>query len=430
MGDRMRQSDPMFVVILRLLAVLQSLLAPILTLFGPLKQRRRFELLNRTDELSAPWPSHLKVDWAFHCSSEGEFEQLRPLIDECLQTNRPLEIIYTSPSVEKRVRELASAHPSLIRALRLPLVTSPSLRHWSRAEALMMCRYDFFASLLLLPVKKRVLLWGSLKGKKPGVWLRWLYQHFDLIVAATQEQAERFAALGISKDKLETYDFRPIQIQARLNQQGDSNELRALLDLAKRSERIVFGSIWPHDFFLLNHLLQVSGKLHLWFAPHSLKQADLDLLVRDWKDRYPSVPIYRVKREAKAHEITTMAQQASGLKVVWLIEQPGRLLELYGQFDFAYVGGGFGRSIHSVLEPMIAGCWTSCGPRTHRSTEIDLAAELAAGQVRVVHDSVQFLSWWEQNSKRSSALKDDNRNQRVHNWMMRAGQLTRRILAK
>src|SRR5690606_7689664 len=113
-------------------------------------------------------------------------------------------------------------------------------------------------------------------------------------------------------------------------------------------------------FHLLNHVLQITGKLHLWFAPHSLKTEDLDRMVRDWKERYPNVPVYRVKRETSVQDIAKMAQGCSESKVVWLIEQPGRLLELYGQFDFAYVGGGFGRSIHSVLEPMIAGCWTSC----------------------------------------------------------------------
>lgn len=426
----MRQSDPMFVVILRLLIVLQSLLAPLLSLFGPLKRRRQFELQNRIDPISAPWPGETQIEWAFHSSSEGELEQLKPLIDILLGQNRPIELIYTSPSVEKRVQQLAHEHPQLIRALRLPLVTGPSLKRWSRASSLIMCRYDFFPNLLLLPVKRRILLWGSLKGKNPGPWSRLLYRHFDLVVAATLEQKELFLALGVGPDKLETYDFRPQQIQARLKSAADSGELAPLLELAKRSERVVFGSIWSSDFPLLNHVLQVSGKLHLWFAPHSLKSDDLERLVRDWKERYPSVPIYRVRREASRADIASLVQEYSGNKVVWLIEQPGRLLELYGQFDFAYVGGGFGRSIHSVLEPMIAGCWTSCGPRTHRSTEIDLANELAPGQVSVTENSTDFLSWWESVSKRQSALKDDNRNQRVHNWMTRASQVAGRILAK
>lgn len=430
MGSGVRQSGTMFVVILRFLALLQSLLAPVFSMVGPLKRRRRFELQNRIDPTSTPWPSEKSIEWAFHSSSEGEFEQLRPLIDQLLAQNQAIEVIYTSPSVEKRVQNLAQQFPRLVRTLRLPLVSRPSLKEWSRARSMIMCRYDFFPNLLLLPVKRRVLLWASLKGKKPNLWLRLLYRHFDLVVAATSQQKDNFIELGIRPDKLEVYDFRPLQIQGRLDTTGDSDILAPLLALTSRKERIVFGSIWAHDFFLLNHVLQLSGRLHLWFAPHSLKSDDLERLVREWKERYPSVPIIRVKRDATAADVLALAPTVSSNKVVWLIEQPGRLLELYDQFDYAYVGGGFGRSIHSVLEPMIAGCWTSCGPRTHRSTEIDLANELSKGQVNVVENSPQFLAWWESVFKRESVLKDDNRSQRVHNWMTRAHQVSGRIFAK
>ncbi len=59
---------------------------------------------------------------------------------------------------------------------------------------------------------------------------------------------------------------------------------------------------------------------------------------------------------------------------------------------FAYVGGGFETSIHSVLEPLISGAdRISCGPVNHRSTEFDIAQTL--GKMTVVKNSQEFNLW-------------------------------------
>src|SRR5690606_14635757 len=118
--------------------------------------------------------------------------------------------------------------------------------------------------------------------------------------------------------------------------------------------------------------------------------------------------------DQEARELVARAQAFNGV-VAWLLEQPGRLLELYPQFNFAYVGGGFGRSIHSVLEPLLAGCWSVCGPRIHRSTEFDLGQELLPGQLKVVSDEREFLQAWQTFAPLENTLKDDNRMRPSHN---------------
>ena len=41
-------------------------------------------------------------------------------------------------------------------------------------------------------------------------------------------------------------------------------------------------------------------------------------------------------------------------------------------FGHAFVGGGFGVSIHSVMEPFLAKSKVMCGPKVNRSTEFDM----------------------------------------------------------
>lgn len=402
------------------------LLAP----FPQVSRRKSFEALNQTDEFSRPWPKDRVIEWAFHCSSEGEFEQLRPLMDQCLAAKKPIELIYTSPSVTKRVHGLAQQHPSLVRILRLPIVSSLSLKEWSRASGLVMCRYDFFPSLLLLPVKKRVLVWGSLKGKSQSWWLKQLYKHFDLIVAATKQQQQAFTQLGIMPERLVSYDFRPKQIATRLERANLSSNLGKLLNSRPVNERLILGSVWEHELFLLENLISKKVPMDFWLAPHALASVDVENLCRRWNQLYPEVQILRVKKDMSDSDVDVLFSQAkNATQTAWLVEFPGQLLELYQSFLCAYVGGGFGRSIHSVLEPFMAGCWSSCGPKTHRSTEIDLCQELFNDQVQVVHDASELEQWWLKYHTQESVLKDDNRSDTIHNWLSLSTEVARRTLA-
>jgi hypothetical protein len=75
-----------------------------------------------------------------------------------------------------------------------------------------------------------------------------------------------------------------------------------------------------------------------------------------------------------------------------LVNKKGILCELYSDFGMAYVGGGFGVSVHSILEPLVAGSeHISCGPVNHRSTEFDLAQSF--GSMKEVKTNQEFLNW-------------------------------------
>jgi len=316
------------------------------------------------------------------------------------------------------VSALAKDYPAQVRLLRLSLLLNLSLGSWSRAKNLMMCRYDFFPELLLLPVKRRVLAWASLKGKRPGWWSQGVFQQFDLIISSNKEQFECFREF-VAEEKLDLYDFRPAQIFSRLQAAKHETALTQALNLTEPSQRIVLGSVWESDLFLFEQLIKSPGKIHFWLAPHALDHTSIENLKLEWTQRYPycEVVVFGEGQPSPSAE-----------KVAWLVTKPGRLLELYGQFNLAYVGGGFGRSIHSVLEPVLAGCWSVCGPRTHRSTEIDLANELSPNQVKVVITAHDFYQWWREHHELENCLKDDNRIRTIHNWIEQSAQVIRRCL--
>src|SRR5205085_1238811 len=68
----------------------------------------------------------------------------------------------------------------------------------------------------------------------------------------------------------------------------------------------------------------------------------------------------------------------------------GVLLSLYGIASIAYVGGGFGEGVHSVLEPAAYGIPVLCGPRIERSRDAEeMAREGALHVIRAAEELQQ-----------------------------------------
>ncbi len=416
-------------MIIRIFFVIQLILARVFRLLGLFLSRSKFESENSTDEMSKPWQDKSPI-WAFHCSSEGEFEQLKPLMQRQISDHQPIEIIFTSPSVSRKVRDFATSNKDMVRYLRLPILHPGYLSGWSKAQSLIMCRYDFFPELLLMPVKTRILVWASLKGKNSNFWLKAIYAQFNFIIASTTDQFNEIQKIISTQTRMEVYDFRPFQIRQRLLETKLSKDLIELVKVVEPAKRLIVGSAWQNDLHLFSNILQSNHAIHLWLAPHDLSKNSLSSFQSFFNDNYPSLKLVSINLNNLATEISKFKEIArENLKVIWLLESPGVLVELYSHFEYAYVGGGFGRSIHSVLEPAIAGCKISCGLKTHRSTEIDLVDELSPKQIQVVSNASDFDQWWSDAHQQSNPLDDDKVCQAIENWINKSDEIIGKTLA-
>ncbi|MBU1936906.1 3-deoxy-D-manno-octulosonic acid transferase, partial [bacterium] len=73
--------------------------------------------------------------------------------------------------------------------------------------------------------------------------------------------------------------------------------------------------------------------------------------------------------------------------------------------DLAYVGGGFGKGVHSVLEPMIYGLPVLTGPNIEVSHEARLANQ--QGILQIASDAAQVEKWME------AFLSDEHARHRI-----------------
>ena len=393
------------------LCFLRILLFPVSYYLLPLvsrlaQERKSFELRNLTDPYAKSFDCSAAV--AFEVSSEGELEQVRPLLDHFLGQGRLVELIYASASVDKKCQVLAHQYPNQLRLFRLPILSfgRQTLFSWITAPQLFLCRYDFYPELLIIGASRKAgfyLLSASLKGKNLNCWWRrwcWrkIFRLFDRIICASNADQQRFELL-IDKAKLMTFDFRIVQIANRLFQAEKKlgnlppiEMYKRYLDYFPRYRRLILGSAWVSELELLNdsrcRQMVEEKKLQITIAPHVLAESSLEQLIKQLQQ---SFTVYHISSKLSQEQVAQLFSEMALAPGIIVISIPGILCELYGIFGHAFVGGGHGRSIHSVLEPYLAACQIYCGPKVHRSTEYDFIIERSSNEIHIVKELEQFF---------------------------------------
>ncbi|MES2525453.1 MAG: hypothetical protein V4598_00135 [Bdellovibrionota bacterium] len=348
---------------MKLYSVVMRLLSVLLIFIPQVRARLVFERKNGSDPHATKFRT--PADLAFEFSSEGEFQQVMPLISDALAAGKKIELMYFSPSVEKGVSELCEKHPENLRALRYPLLTGGFL-NWMTSRKLILVRYDLFPDILSY-TGELMMVWVTFKkersrGRGVSSWKKQFLRRATTIIYATADDAREGNAMGFPGY---TFDFRIEQIRRRLLEKEEKfarmfPEYKTLgFEGYPREKRLILGNAWPSDLVLLE---SIPEDYFILVVPHKLEP-----------------------------EILLAFEKHLGKRAV-ILNKKGVLCELYSDFGRAYVGGGFETSIHSVLEPLISGAdQISCGPLNHRSTEFDITK--SAGKMTVVKNSQEFTRW-------------------------------------
>jgi len=331
-------------------------------------------------------PFIAECDWTFEISSEGEFEQIKLWLSHLLEGGKKIELIYASPSVKKTVTSLRAKYPQQLRLIPLPLLTHTPwcLVQELTAPRLVLCRYDFFPALLARASVSAVragVVWGSFTYRRERLdqalwraWYRLIYGQFDWVIPATVTDGRLFERLG-QAHVLPYSEMRVPQILERLRVRQETlakkfphwDDFQTALGRYPLERRWIMGSAWPVDLVMLssdeirNDLKQ--GELCVMVVPHQLSGPWRELLAPF------DVPV---------HVIDENWQGGALGPGIWLVLLKGVLCELYPEASHAYVGGGFRKSVHSVLEPFVAGALVVTGPKVQRSTEVEVIAQVSS----------------------------------------------------
>lgn len=295
-----------------------------------------------------------------HCPSLGEFEQGRPLLEALRKSypDYPIVLSFFSPSGY----EVQKNYPEASAVFYLPSDSKENAKRWIKAvnpKLAIFVKYDFWLHYLeeLRNNESPTLLVSGIFrenqhffGRFPQLGKRML-RAFDHLFVQNERSLQLLRKIG----------FENITIS------GDTRFDR-VSNLAKNAEpveevktfsgdhfTIVAGSTWPTDEALLFPLINRDDNMKWILAPHEINPDHLEAITS--RINFPVI------RFSQAN-----AADLKDYKVL-LIDNIGLLSRIYQHGTIAYIGGGFGKSIHNILEAATWGVPVIFGPQNKKFDE-------------------------------------------------------------
>jgi 3-deoxy-D-manno-octulosonic-acid transferase len=343
------------------------------------------------EQLTGAFEPGDRVVW-FHCASLGEFEQGRPVIEAVRAAHPGKKILLTffSPSGYEKRRE----YPGADFVGYLPLDTAANARaflHNVPVDQALFIKYEFWYHMLKglhdrnIPVS---LVSGHFR--KAQVFFRWyggffrrMLRFFTHIFVQTDESAGLLEKIGVQNVTVagDTRFDRVMQIA------GQATGFAAMKAFKGDSDVIIAGSTWEADEVHVQTALEAAGgDCKLVIAPHEVSEVNVSRL----RGLFPGAQLF-----SRLDEANVFTGQ------VIIVDTIGHLSSLYQYGTIAYIGGGFGKGIHNILEATAAGLPVFFGPVYRNFSEArELVAEGGAFPVRSPEETADRMAGLLRDSER------------------------------
>ena len=280
----------------------------------------------------------------FHCASLGEFEQGRPLIERYKKEypNYKIVLSFFSPSGYEIRKDYQYADIVCY----IPFDTKVNAKDFIniiKPKFAVFVKYEFWYYMLMELQKQEIssfLISGIFRQnqvffRKIGKSYLQCIKSFSHLFLQDNASAELLAKYEIHGATVcgDTRIDRVVQIAAE-----EYNNL-FLKEFSSNSKTIVCGSTWPEDEKYICQFINKSDDIRFIIAPHEINEQHLKNI-----ESGINSSVCRLSQVEN--------KNPSDYKVV-LIDSIGILSKVYRYGDIAYVGGGFGKGIHNILEPAV-----------------------------------------------------------------------------
>ena len=315
----------------------------------------------------------------FHCASLGEFEQGRPLMEAMKKKDPSVRILLTffSPSGY----EIRKNYSGADHVFYLPLDTPANAKKFIeivKPSKVFFVKYEFWFNFLKALKRKNIptyLVSGIFRDdhhffKSSGAWFRKQLSAFTHFYLQDEKSVRLLNSIGYFNVTLagDTRFDRVFEVAANVNQ----NDL--IKQFVADKKMLIVGSSWMEDEAIVSSIKLAPLKLII--APHEVNKAHLDSMV----DRFGSAA--SVLLYSNANESNVSDAQ------ILIIDNRGMLSSLYQYATVAFIGGGFGKGIHNILEAATFGLPIIFGPNYKKFTEAKELIKL--GGAFSIKDSSDF----------------------------------------
>jgi 3-deoxy-D-manno-octulosonic-acid transferase len=340
---------------------------------------------NWKENLSSKIDGNSKYIW-FHCSSLGEFEQGRPVIEE-LKSQFPeykIALTFFSPSGY----EIRKNYPLADVVAYLPLDTKRNAQTFLeivKPEKAFFVKYEFWYFYISELKRRNIPLYiisaifrdnqQFFKNSHWGLWYRNILFKVDHLFVQNEKSGELLKSAGLSNFTI-TGDTRFDRVAAIAR---DSKKLPIVEKFKGNSILIIAGSTWKPDEELLAAFINQSANIKFIIAAHEVSATNINRIHQLLKK--PAISFSKVtETEIDKYDVL-------------IIDSVGLLSSLYRYGDVAYIGGGFGVGIHNILEAATFGLPVIFGPNYKKFKEaVDLISEGGAFSISNAGELRQTLN--------------------------------------
>lgn len=318
--------------------------------FAFFNQKARFFIDGRkvvNAQLSVLSYSKFKKRVWIHAASLGEFEQARPIIEELRESSDDLGIIVTffSPSGLEVMKDYR--HADMV--LYLPMDTPKKAREFVellKPDIAVFIKYEFWYNYMKICLDKGVtFIYVSAIFRKDQIYFNRakplylpVFKRIDKFFVQDAESFDILQAINVSQAVI-CGDTRLDRVLAVSKAPFED---KSVLKFCNDHDVIVFGSVWPSDFPIVNEVISKFSKdFRIIIAPHNIDEKSL----KELKESFD--------KDAIMH--STMSEESLNSSQVMIIDSIGLLSKLYRFGKYNYVGGAFNGGLHNILEPAVYG---------------------------------------------------------------------------
>lgn len=318
-----------------------------------------------------------------HCSSLGEFEQGRPLLDALrkLYPEKSIILSFFSPSGYTIRYNYASADYICY----LPCDTPANAEKFVNAinpALTIFVKYDLWLNYFEALHKRKlpiilvsVLIKNKFDSLFDKLYIKKCYSLISRIFTQDQNSTDLLLKAGILN--VETAGDTRVDRVASLPYEAIQRDFTVLKEFKGSFKVFICGSTWPEDEKVLMELFK-SDHFKDWkaiIAPHEINEEhQLNLAA---------------KLPGKAILLKDLnLENATETKFI-IVNSMGNLNMLYHMGDLVYIGGGFGKGIHNTLEPAAYGIPVIIGPKYKKFHEAN--AMVAVKGFKSIRNAEQLL---------------------------------------
>ncbi|MFZ1705782.1 MAG: glycosyltransferase N-terminal domain-containing protein [Saprospiraceae bacterium] len=314
-----------------------------------------------------------------HCSSLGEFEQGRMVL-EGIKRSHPNVIIYLS-FFSPSGYEIRKKDPIADFVFYLPLDTPLNAKMVAtklKPDLFILVKYDFWWNIIKTLQKQGTFIYVVAAQFKPN-----RYYYCPPFLPLMKKWAGIFTISDSSRLLLQKKGFQQVFHVGdprvdRVNQIKNNpiNIPQPLVSFCLSNHKlIVYGSVWLQDMIIIKETIQTRTDWTHLVVPHDISKDNVNKICQH-------LP--------KEH---TLYSSGTFDKNVVVIDHIGLLSGLYQYAFMAYIGGGFSLGIHNILEPAIFGIPVAFGPKYKSFSEaVELIRLQCAFSVTSSDQFKQFLN--------------------------------------